>query len=206
MSVRERTIPAGIPCHAWRLLLIFSVITSTLIISPLLLRRLGETSVYRIFQSADANCLCDTVHLGPEPQTFTYNLDAESSANGSGSLLRSTKSIYQHTEGNIFLQMHEPGDRDVRMYGVSMFHQLHCLKMIEDALKQGPGSHSHGEESSDGETHLSHCFKYIVQVVHRCRDSTLVRRAIMDSMDEPVVLRRNLQDGDTLRGVLGLVR
>jgi len=67
-------------------------------------------------------------------------------------------------------------------YGVSMFHALHCLSMVRDALK-GPGramsdhmSHSRAESrgsNAEHEMHTSHCLSYIAQSLLCSADGTL---------------------------------
>jgi hypothetical protein len=69
-------------------------------------------------------------------------------------------------------------------HGVSMFHALHCLSMIRDAVKgpkSGAGAHSHGskrgihEGKSEEEMHLGHCLSYVAQSLLCSADGTLER-------------------------------
>lgn len=49
-------------------------------------------------------------------------------------------------------------------YGISMFHQLHCLATIRE-LAFPNNSLGHGKQSSQhGRVHLAHCFDYLAQV------------------------------------------
>ncbi|KAK0702766.1 hypothetical protein B0H67DRAFT_450901, partial [Lasiosphaeris hirsuta] len=139
--------------------------------------------------------------------------------------------------GNIFLQMQQKGDEKPLPYGISMFHQLHCLEMLKAALQ---GSTPHPSRSRLGERggfeheeHVSHCLKYIAQgilcaaddtiessfafetrpgkhvqvingdsIVHQCRQSAFIYEAAVGSLTRPLVLQRELRDGDTVRGIL----
>lgn len=73
-----------------------------------------------------------------------------------------------------FLMVQEEGGPAIQ-YGVSMFHQLHCVMMLRDKLIGGghkmhhhaqdsnPESHSEDQPSTE-EDHLGHCLDYIAQV------------------------------------------
>ncbi|TGO30051.1 hypothetical protein BPAE_0008g00430 [Botrytis paeoniae] len=67
-------------------------------------------------------------------------------------------------------------------HGVSMFHALHCLSMIRDAVKgskSGAVAHSHGSkrgmhiETSEEEMHVGHCLSYVAQSLLCSADGTL---------------------------------
>lgn len=73
--------------------------------------------------------------------------------------------------------MREEGEEEAVSYGVSMFHQLHCVEMLRAVLR-GKG-HQHGVKGRRGlqapphqleegemsaEEHLEHCLDYITQV------------------------------------------
>ncbi|KAI0855149.1 hypothetical protein F4860DRAFT_497283 [Xylaria cubensis] len=67
-------------------------------------------------------------------------------------------------------------------HGVSMFHALHCLSMIRDAIKVSegrPGAHSHCSKrgiraaKSEEEMHVGHCLSYIAQSLLCSADGTL---------------------------------
>ena len=70
----------------------------------------------------------------------------------------------------------EEGSGPAIQYGVSMFHQLHCVMMLRDRLIGGGGHkmHHHARDSNAGnqsedqpgteEDHLVHCLDYIAQV------------------------------------------
>jgi len=55
---------------------------------------------------------------------------------------------------------------DGRKFGVSMFHQLHCLEMIREAFIVGP----------DG--HASHCLNFLRQTLLCAADTTLERKGV----------------------------
>lgn len=70
----------------------------------------------------------------------------------------------------------EDQDHVTHLYGISMFHQLHCLAMIREAFQalqalsdptpspsRGPRRHEHGNSTSK-ENHWLHCFDYLGQV------------------------------------------
>ncbi|KAG1798716.1 hypothetical protein EV424DRAFT_1332873, partial [Suillus variegatus] len=76
-----------------------------------------------------------------------------------------------------------------RLFGVSMFHQLHCLQMIRLALINGPNDHS------------GHCLNFLRQailcnsdttldprlgVTHICRDWSQVYAYIEENQRSPV--------------------
>lgn len=69
-------------------------------------------------------------------------------------------------------------------HGVSMFHALHCLSMIRDAVKEsnsGMVAHSHGSKrgihsgKSEDEMHIGHCLSYAAQSLLCSADGTLER-------------------------------
>ncbi|KIX93905.1 uncharacterized protein Z520_10242 [Fonsecaea multimorphosa CBS 102226] len=55
------------------------------------------------------------------------------------------------------------------VYGVSMFHQLHCLMSIKHSLLQPRSS------NASLEAHIVHCVDYLRQSVMCCGDTTLER-------------------------------
>jgi len=76
------------------------------------------------------------------------------------------------TDNGGFLRLREPSGR-VDYYGVSMYHQLHCLKMLRDKIEgkgsghEHHGSHGHERRVIDDQVtpdHLIHCLDYISQV------------------------------------------
>lgn len=86
-----------------------------------------------------------------------------------------------------------------RPYGISMFHQLHCLQMIRrafiDAMQNSTStsfyhshtSHTHTREVNDGAEHLMHCFDYIRQVRR-----LLPRRVLMNNLKTECLSRGSL--------------
>jgi hypothetical protein len=60
----------------------------------------------------------------------------------------------------------------VESWGISMFHALHCLRMLRDAL--APTSSEHSEHSHHSRTtHLTHCFTYLAQSLLCAADDTI---------------------------------
>lgn len=107
-------------------------------------------------------CSCDANVLGPQPNPFLLKLD-DDPANSS--------LLYQagRYQGNIFLRMKQKGDEKPLPYGISMFHQLHCVEMLRNALQGNIHGHhpSHSrprERGIDHEEHIAHCLEYIAQV------------------------------------------
>ncbi|KAF4958619.1 hypothetical protein FSARC_10976 [Fusarium sarcochroum] len=126
-------------------------------------------------------------------------------------------------------------------HGVSVFHALHCLKMIRQGLKQilvdKPSTHRrHDHEDNEflRMNHIPHCISYLAQyisctgdstiespflmqdssghitdhqvdgreVVHRCKDTSLVWDVVKKSHKNPVE-QWEKQDGDTIESVFG---
>lgn len=76
------------------------------------------------------------------------------------------------TKNGGFLRLQQPGG-PVGFYGVSMYHQLHCLEMLRDGITgavTGHGNHSHhgagshDEQAEESFHHLLHCVDYLAQV------------------------------------------
>lgn len=63
----------------------------------------------------------------------------------------------------------------VESWGISMFHALHCLRMLRDALAPTPSEHSEHSEHSHHfrPTHLTHCFTYLAQSLLCAADDTI---------------------------------
>ncbi|KAF2636001.1 hypothetical protein P280DRAFT_553343 [Massarina eburnea CBS 473.64] len=70
----------------------------------------------------------------------------------------------------------------VQLWGISMFHQLHCLEMIRMTLQKemgikAKGNHHHGggkgAEHEDDPEHITHCFSYLAQALQCAGDSTI---------------------------------
>lgn len=73
---------------------------------------------------------------------------------------------YLLTPNGGFIMVDE-GDGVTKGYGVTMFHQLHCLGMIRTMLFGGAMNHDHevqGAEWSKNPLHFLHCLDYIAQV------------------------------------------
>lgn len=60
-----------------------------------------------------------------------------------------------------------PDGVNSELYGISMYHQLHCLEALRDAITNPDHrSHDHGDTAKVGKQtdHLVHCIDYISQV------------------------------------------
>ncbi|EGO00641.1 hypothetical protein SERLA73DRAFT_178504 [Serpula lacrymans var. lacrymans S7.3] len=57
---------------------------------------------------------------------------------------------------------------DMRMFAIPMFHQLHCLRGIREAMENGLSSLHHAQQE-----HIHHCFNYIRQWTLCSADVTL---------------------------------
>ncbi|APA10681.1 hypothetical protein SS1G_12465 [Sclerotinia sclerotiorum 1980 UF-70] len=82
---------------------------------------------------------------------------------------------YLLTPNGGFIMVDE-GDGVVKGYGVTMFHQLHCLGMIRTMLFGGDMNHDHevqGAEWSKNPLHFLHCLDYIAQGIICTADDTL---------------------------------
>jgi hypothetical protein len=68
--------------------------------------------------------------------------------------------------------MKEDREGVIRKHGISMFHQLHCLQMIREAIqrlqnledKENEGEYMHEKHSLNDDAHLLHCLDYLRQV------------------------------------------
>lgn len=68
------------------------------------------------------------------------------------------------TPGGGFLSVRESNGK-VNEYGVSMFHQLHCLTMVREMLLGQPMSREHETSDwSEDSMHWLHCLDYLAQV------------------------------------------
>ena len=86
---------------------------------------------------------------------WTFNLRAFAPNSSENYLMR--QASQNPNRGFVKLRLR---DGSVRHYGVSMYHQLHCMEMIRAALGGDSSRHSgHGDEP-----HLKHCLDYITQV------------------------------------------
>lgn len=73
------------------------------------------------------------------------------------------KSWEQITQGG-FLHVRDGSD-EIQGYGVSMFHQIHCLNMIRNMLLDQPMSHAHeASDWTEDKMHWLHCLDYLAQV------------------------------------------
>jgi len=150
------------------------------------------------FGVLSTKCSCDsdastvTHTLGPQPSTFLLDLDDD---------LTNTSLLHQvgRYQGNVFVLIKQKDDEKPLAYGISMFHQLHCIEMLRDALQGKP--HAHGHHSSqkrqiDPEEHVAHCLDYISQVrlilrlisQRRTEQQLNVERVIREFCARPMIL------------------
>ncbi|PCH37446.1 hypothetical protein WOLCODRAFT_84396, partial [Wolfiporia cocos MD-104 SS10] len=59
-----------------------------------------------------------------------------------------------------------------RFFGLSMFHQLHCLDVLRTGLA-GKGHVASGATRSDDKNHQQHCLNYLRQAILCSADATL---------------------------------
>ncbi|PYI07041.1 hypothetical protein BO78DRAFT_106354 [Aspergillus sclerotiicarbonarius CBS 121057] len=65
-------------------------------------------------------------------------------------------------------------------YGISMFHQLHCLTVLRGLIFPGTSQHhgastspSHSGDAHEDAVHWAHCFDYIAQAIICAADDTI---------------------------------
>lgn len=95
------------------------------------------------------------------PQKFTYN-HYNASHYDPLSLLGKAGKILGNSNGSEFIQLSERGSK-AKHYGVSMFHQLHCLESLRAAIHHSAHQHA-AKREMDEVGHLDHCFQYLTQV------------------------------------------
>ena len=109
------------------------------------------------------------------------DIDASASQSGEHAIL---------TPNGGFLQVREEDDV-LRHYGVSMFHQLHCLGMIRELVLGGTmrGDASVAQmkpddsAGQDEEPHWLHCFNYIAEVrVFHSPKSMIITLDLLDKV------------------------
>ena len=97
------------------------------------------------------------------PETYSYDgLAVSISTDGNITETDLLDQILLPSNGGFVKTLDEQGA--VRWYGVSMFHQLHCLNLLRakvfgTGMKEGAHGALHMNEE-----HLSHCLSYIAQV------------------------------------------
>ncbi|KAK4222472.1 hypothetical protein QBC38DRAFT_427227 [Podospora fimiseda] len=84
-----------------------------------------------------------------------------------------------------FLRVREPDGREVAPYGISMYHQLHCVEMLRSYITGVPhgnhqhhGRHEHHDEKPQvmdklDEPHMIHCLDYLAQAIVCAADDTI---------------------------------
>lgn len=100
--------------------------------------------------------------LGPYPRTIMPPQNSSPDAGLPFSLLDEAQHL---TTVSPYLRVSSDGV-NVELYGISMYHQLHCLQSLREAItKNGDHQHSeHKRREAGREEHLVHCIDYISQV------------------------------------------
>lgn len=110
------------------------------------------------------------VHAETIMKTFTKLPDLEDLSPAAD---QAWDSLFPRNGGKVAIE-HKDGEPD--RWGISMFHQLHCLQMLRDAIQtleiqslnasshEMPAQHHHGRRSSPIH-HWQHCLSYLSQVM-----------------------------------------
>ncbi|PWY91614.1 hypothetical protein BO94DRAFT_564929 [Aspergillus sclerotioniger CBS 115572] len=73
------------------------------------------------------------------------------------------------------LKVHTPNNT-ITSYGISMFHQLHCLTVLRGLIFPETSQHhspSHSGDDHEDRVHWAHCFDYIAQGIICAADDTI---------------------------------
>lgn len=144
---------------------------------PFLFTRLRQTAC-----SPTTEHNADSRFLGPYLRRFNAPYDAHIEFDEQYSLLEES----HMADKSGFLRLREPSGR-IGYHGVSMYHQLHCLKMLRDKIENKHPEHVHTnrEVIDDQETpdHLIHCLDYISQAVVCSADDTVEPARIVELSD-----------------------
>lgn len=124
------------------------------------------------------------------------------------SLLQRARQIIKVDGGNSFVFINVP-NQETRRYGVSMFHQLHCLEMLRGAVQgQKHNGQRHGDTKAkrggleapehdlnasgpmSAEDHLDHCLDYLAQGIMCSADDTLEPsfEGILETGDKVIIV------------------
>lgn len=132
---------------------------------------LAVLMVVRTSQSPSSSTVLDTtIPLGnPQPPTLVHFTDAREYQSFDNDADILWKKLRPSSKG--FARWTDPSG-ETQGFGVSMFHQLHCLENIRSALQGFLNPNSTAEMDSavmaDGRSHLAvhmgHCLDYIRQV------------------------------------------
>ena len=153
------------------------------------------------------------VYLTPE-NTIHYQIYTEDAA-------REWSSIFPQGGGFLRLGPHD------RLFGIALFHQMHCLRILRRSLESGDYSRLHPVKQG----HIHHCFTYLRQwtlcsadvtlepayraekegmwmwaadgvgSVHRCRDWTAVRRYLEEHPARSAAPVEGEEDPDETRAM-----
>jgi hypothetical protein len=99
------------------------------------------------------------------PKVFESISDSQAFLSAEDAVNDSTWNNNLKTPGNGFLMVKEVDNKTVTGYGVSMYHQLHCLTMIRSMLLGQPMSHAHeAPDWADNSMHWLNCIDYLANV------------------------------------------
>ncbi|RAK96760.1 uncharacterized protein BO80DRAFT_428764 [Aspergillus ibericus CBS 121593] len=126
-------------------------------------------------RTAPTPCICPSTPTSP-PYTlqtfFPPHTQTHPQNQGIESLLSQSKTIPNN--GFITITEQSSDNPQPQYFGISMFHQLHCLDMIRDSITTSTNNnttpaesnehhHTHHTRSYEG-MHIGHCLDYLAQV------------------------------------------
>ncbi|CAN9228036.1 unnamed protein product [Alternaria sp. RS040] len=175
--------------HALFLVLISSALT---FVAMVLLARSGHLHIVSSIQehiykeyplTTGANCHCpkpkECIEPPPSRKLFPKKFAEVPNLRFQGTSADDARKIDWESQlltPNGGFLMVEEWDYKVQGYGVSMFHQLHCLTMIRTMLLGGEMSTAHeakGNEWKADPLHFLHCLDYMAQAILCAADDTL---------------------------------
>ncbi|PYI07695.1 hypothetical protein BO78DRAFT_428817 [Aspergillus sclerotiicarbonarius CBS 121057] len=135
-------------------------------------------------------CICPSTittppHLSSSPSSYnlqTFFPPQDQQHEHTKSLLSLSQQIPNH--GFISITEHPNTNPQTQpqtqFFGISMFHQLHCLDMIRDSInstmQSGSEGHPHADHTrSYRDMHVGHCLDYLVQAIICAADDTIER-------------------------------
>ncbi|GKZ33771.1 hypothetical protein AbraIFM66950_003806 [Aspergillus brasiliensis] len=111
-------------------------------------------------------------------QSLTPLLGAQSDASPSHDTGRSWESLLLPENGGILKVRTD--NHTITDYGISMFHQLHCLTVLRGLIFPETSQHhgastspSHSGNHHEDAVHWAHCFDYIAQAIICAADDTI---------------------------------
>jgi hypothetical protein len=155
-----------LPVGPGQLILLLSLLSSAILLFNFLVFNTGSSRSW-FHQLQQKACSSPEINpkgnfLGPFLRRFNAPEDAHADFAEEFSLL---EEAHMADKGG-FLRLRESSGR-IGYYGVSMYHQLHCLKMLRDRIEGKDHGGSHEREVIDDQVtpdHLIHCLDYMAQV------------------------------------------